>query len=294
MNATPIITMPNNRLTHIFFLLLASSLFACAQKPAYKSPAGYELTKPEKYIMPNVLHEISGIAFNKGNSDTVYAEQDEEGRLFYFKLGDQQIDAVKFGKKGDYEDIAICNGTVIMLRSDGVLYTFPLDESIAGKTDNVLELKGLLPDGEYEGMFADEATKTVYVLCKHCGEDKTSKQVSGYSFNLTANNQLVSNGGFSIDVRVIETITQQSKINFHPSALAKSSLGNEWFILSSVNKMLVVTDSAWKVKDVYALDPSVFNQPEGIAFDNEHNLYISNEGGNTGSGNILKFVYKKQ
>ncbi len=67
------------------------------------------------------------------------------------------------------------------------------------------------------------------------------------------------------------------KIVFHPSALAQNPLTREWFVLSSVNKLLVITDENWKVKSVYPLDPSVFNQPEGIAFDQQQNLYISNE-----------------
>ncbi len=48
--------------------------------------------------------------------------------------------------------------------------------------------------------------------------------------------------------------------------------------------MLVVTDTAWNIKQVYTLDPALFNQPEGITFDIDNNLYISNEGGNTKIG----------
>jgi uncharacterized protein YjiK len=47
------------------------------------------------------------------------------------------------------------------------------------------------------------------------------------------------------------------------------------------------------VKEVYPLNPALFRQPEGIAFDNENNLYISNEGDDISKGNVLKFVFKK-
>ena len=43
--------------------------------------------------------------------------------------------------------------------------------------------------------------------------------------------------------------------------------------------MLVMADENWKVKSVYPLNPSLFVQPEGIAFDRQQNLYISNERG---------------
>jgi uncharacterized protein YjiK len=56
-----------------------------------------------------------------------------------------------------------------------------------------------------------------------------------------------------------------------------------------VNKLLVVTDRNWKAKEVCQLDGNTFNQPEGIAFDKDGNLFISNEGDDLSQGNILKF-----
>jgi uncharacterized protein YjiK len=53
----------------------------------------------------------------------------------------------------------------------------------------------------------------------------------------------------------------------------------------------VVADSTWKVKQVYKLNPALYIQPEGIAFDKNGNLYISNEGGDLHAGNILKISY---
>jgi uncharacterized protein YjiK len=54
--------------------------------------------------------------------------------------------------------------------------------------------------------------------------------------------------------------------------------------------MLVVLDDKWKVKAGYPLDPSIFKQPEGLAFDREGNMYISNEGGQ-GNAHLLLFRY---
>ena len=59
------------------------------------------------------------------------------------------------------------------------------------------------------------------------------------------------------------------------------------------NKLLVVTDLEWKIKAVHKLNSTVFNQPEGLAFDNQHNLFISNEGDEITDGNIIKFRYVK-
>ena len=271
------------------------SVISCAGKAENSegvSPKGYDLTKPVKYNMPDALTEISGIAFNQGKPDMIFAEQDEDGNVYSFKLGDKQVTTSKFGKKGDYEDLAICHNQVIVLRSDGVLFSFPFTEVRKPEITNVKKIQDILPTGEYEGLYADEKLGLLYVLCKHCADDRTTKTSSVYVLALQADGTVKQSGGFSIDIKEIEKITGKKRISFHPSALTKNTVTNEWYILSSANKVLVVADASWKVKTVYPLDPALFNQPEGIAFDNQHNLYISNEGDKVSPGNVLKFNYK--
>jgi hypothetical protein len=267
--------------------------FSCMQKktPAAQSPAGYNLAAPVTYKMPMSLTEISGLTFYKGDAKTVFAHEDETGHVYYFALGSTDVKDVKFGKHGDYEDIAICKEQVIMLQSDGTLFVFPYGEI---KTGNVTHLKtnaGLLPKGEYEGMYADEKTGTLYVICKNCKEDKKEQRTSGYTLKLGANGAITLAGNFSVATDAID-LGGKKKGKFQPSALAKNQLTNEWYILASINKLLVVTDANFKVKQSYKLNSSLFPQPEGMAFDGQNNLYISNEGG-MGSGTILKFTYKK-
>ncbi|MES2107199.1 MAG: SdiA-regulated domain-containing protein [Bacteroidota bacterium] len=277
------------------FILLAICLFCinCTgqQQKSSPSPAGYDLNKPVKYNMPDVLTEISGIAFNQGDPSLLYAEQDEEGVLFAFKPGSQNTKQTRFGGSGDYEDVAIANGMVIMLRSDGTLFTFPLaavkNTSVTGKKQ-----KDLLPQGEYEGLYGD-TNGSVYALCKHCSIEKTSKTTTVFTLKLSADGTLTNAGQNTIDVKKIEQLAGVKKISFHPSALAKNPQTGEWYVLSSVNKVLVVTDTNWNVKSVYPLNPSIFRQPEGMAFDRDNNLYISNEGDKLSPGNVLKFTFKK-
>jgi uncharacterized protein YjiK len=69
-------------------------------------------------------------------------------------------------------------------------------------------------------------------------------------------------------------------------------LTKQWYIVSSVNKVLIVLDDRWQVKGMYPLDPVLFKQPEGLAFDAKGNMYISNEG-QQGNANVLLFSYKQ-
>jgi hypothetical protein len=142
-------------------------------------------------------------------------------------------------------------------------------------------------------MYADEKSRKLYVLCKTCKDDNEKKQSKGYILQAANGGLLTTVGGFSVDVKDIEVQLDKKKSAFRPSALAKNPRTNEWYILSSVNKALVVTDAAWKVKATYPLSAGLFTQPEGIAFDSQSNLYISNEGDTLSPATILKFTYKK-
>lgn len=277
----------------IVIIIGGSILLSCIQKTTYSSPIGYDFTKPVKYNMPAELNEISGITFNKGKSDRIYAESDGIGRVFYFSPGDKTVKYTEFKENGDFEDIAISGSQVIMLQSKGVLFTIPLAEIGKPQTTNLQKNKDILPEGEYESMYANDAGE-VYVLCKHCTMDKTSKKSSGFIFQLAADGTVKKTGDFSVNVKHIEELLGVDKISFHPSALTRNPLSNDWYILSSVNKILVVADAKWKIRHVYKLDQNLFTQPEGITFDDQNNLYISNEGHVPQPGNILKFLYKKQ
>lgn len=270
------------------------SLVACAQdKKPFTSPAGYDLQKPVIYHMEEDLREISGIAFEPGNSELLYAEQDEEGKVFLWKPGEAHATRVDFGKKGDYEDIALARNYVIILRSDGTLYTFPLQQVKEGKVNDTQKWEDLLPKGEYESLYADPKTGQLVLLCKDSHRDHESGQVSGYVLQLDEHGKITEGEEFQFDPSAVARYTGKSHKQFKPSALTRDPVHGDWYILSSVNKVLVVADKDWQVKNAFLLDPSLFIQPEGIAFDAAHALYISNEGNKIKMGTVLKFPKQK-
>ncbi len=277
----------HNKIVVAFLLFIAMVSCTVTDKDG-KTIKNYDLENPDKFFMPESLLEISGITFYKGNSDTVYAIQDEQGRFFRVPWGVKKQTNAKFGKQSDYEDVTIVNERVLILKSNGSLFSFPFAEAVYEEIDSVQEWKQLLPKGEYEGMYGDEATGKVYVICKNCPEDDSKNLVSGYIIQV--GDSIYQTGTFQVDVNKIKTFTGKVKRGFRPSALAKNPVTSEWFILSAVNKLLVVTDSNWSIKEASFLNGNIFNQPEGIAFDKKGNLYISNEGDDLSQGNILKFA----
>ncbi|HTL07736.1 MAG TPA: SdiA-regulated domain-containing protein [Chitinophagaceae bacterium] len=283
----------NNRSAFVIVMILQLTIVACSQPAEKFDLPGYAHAKPQVFRMPPVLDEISGITFLNGNADTVYAEQDEEGRLFYFHFGDKEPKHIKFGTNGDYEDVAICSGQIFLLRSDGSFFNFPLT-AIHAEEVEATEQDNLLDKGEYEAMYADEKTHQLYVLCKSCKDDKGEKSVTGYTLSVAADGKLTRTGEFSVEDQANENAEKKGRKKFRPSAMAKHPITGEWYIVSSVNKLLVITDANWKLVRTYPLGPVLFNQPEGIAFDKAGNLYISNEMGNAADATIVKFNYQKK
>jgi hypothetical protein len=282
-----------NKLPVLMMLFAIVASLSCI-KPGSKfsSPNGYDLNNPEKFLMPDDLLEISGMAFHQLHPDTVYSIQDEDGHVFMQHWGVKRAVNTKFASKGDYEDLATLGDSMFIMKSNGSFYGFPISEIGKKVASGVKEWKKLLPKGEYESMYADDAASQLYVLCKNCDVDKKKDQVTGYVLAYDpATASLTQKETFTVDTKLIKASGHKVEHGLRASALGRNPVTNDWYIVSSVNKMLVVADSKWTIKDIHRLDSGIFNQPEGIAFDQDQTLYISNEGDEITNGNILKFRY---
>ena len=96
---------------------------------------------------------------------------------------------------------------------------------------------------------------------------------------------------FQIDEEELADFLGVKRMIFKPSALAIQPETKDIYVLSSVAKSLIVLDQEGVLKSAYSLPRSIFRQPEGIAFDTEFNLYISNEGRDK-KATMLKFKHR--
>ncbi len=270
------------------YLFLLPAYIACSQpESAANTELHYQLTAPIIHTMPESLSEISGIASLLGRANTFYAVQDEDGKIYMVDVAAETTTSYTFNKDGDYEDISIFKEWIYVLKSDGVL--FRMNKNLKDDTDRLasFEIKNMVPEGEYEGLYINEADSIIYLLCKHCktAENKKDKGLI-YRLKITNDNRLEKMQ------EVIYEINDNKAHNWHPAAMSKHPLMGNWFILSSVNNILCVYDTDWQWKASYPLHPSVFNQPEGICFNAAGDMFISNEGSKTKKGNILFFKYE--
>lgn len=276
-------------------LLVAASLFLifanCTQqdKAGFVSPPGYDINKPEKIKVKEILDEISGIVYDK-DRNALIAEDDEQGRLFIVDLANPfAYKLSKFGPPGDYEDLAFTGKEWFVLKSNGELYF-----AKNAFTDSATHEKFPFSEkgNEFEGLYYDQASNCLWLLCKSCNRDKGKNVVSLYSFDVTTR-QFKDGPLWQLDVNKIKDQLSSKDPVFKPSAIAMHPLQKKLYILSGVNKLLVIADSDGNIQSAYKLNPAEFKQPEGITFSDNGDMYISNEATEDTYANILKFTYNQ-
>ncbi|MEL6720372.1 MAG: SdiA-regulated domain-containing protein, partial [Bacteroidota bacterium] len=80
--------------------------------------------------------------------------------------------------------------------------------------------------------------------------------------------------------------------SFAPSAIAIHPITKDWYILSSVGKLLVVLDQEGNIQNVEKLSARLMKQPEGLCFDTNGDLFITSEG-DGGKGRLFKYVFQR-
>jgi len=290
----------------LFTAALAFSAFPSRTEIAM-SDLPYDLTRPSHTMaLDNELFEVSGLTVIALN--TRAAVKDEKGRIYFL---DGQTGAIrshiKFSDRGDYEGIERVGDTLWVLESDGDLYEvkdWDTDDVDTDKHENALKSKH-----DTEGLAYDPINNRLLIACKEFGVKGEKDKKAIYAFDLRTE-ELMEPPLFLIDKAEVQASlnasTARERINdrirsllssavdlsgFKPSALARHPLTGDWYLLSSVRKMLVVLDAGGAVTTVQSLSRDVFAQPEGIAFMPDGTLYISNEGLD-GPPTLLRFDVK--
>ena len=237
------------------------------------------------------MDEISGIVYYPKDT-AVFAIKDEYG--FFYKIylnNNTVIKSWRFDKKRDFEELVLHDSIFYVLISNGDIESIKFE----GK-DSIITGKSQFPDSsknknEFEAMYYDDSLQMLILLCKNCDGDG-SKMVTAWGYNIST--QTYTPVPYSIDPSPIAQKLGIEKIKLRPSAAAFNPVTNEIYILASLNNLIVITDRNGKFIDLYKLDPSIYKQPEGIAFTPLGDLIISNEAFENNPANILYIRNKKK
>lgn len=266
----------------------------------------YDLDHPSaSYTMPSELSEISGIHYTANNGFA--SIQDEEGKIFFFDPKVNKItQTIRFDKDKDYEDIEIVGEDVYILESDGDIRLVP--NFMGNNPKAIVYETSLSRANDTEGMCYHQPSHSLLIACKGDASLDPERPMKAYRavyrFDLKTMKLFASpvmlinindlmdysslNAFARLSYKLAAMMDQNGDIRFQPSAIAIHPQSKNIYILSFTSTILAVYAESGALLYVKNLNKKLFAQPEGMCFDPQGNLYISNEA-NGGKADILKF-----
>lgn len=243
----------------------------------------------QKWELPKVLNEVSGIAWIGG--DLIACIQDEDGQIFIYNLKTSKlVDEISFGGGGDYEGIAVVEDDAYVLRSDGVIFKISKFLSQNPQVRKHVTEINQLPGIEIEGICADPQKNRLLLAVKNRKDSPEQKEV--YSVNLSPENsedKLL----FTIDFSDPIFKNIKGKQKFMPGEIAIHPQTGEFYILDGSKPKILITEKDGTSKELLMLRLQDFGNPEGLTFSPEGDLYISNEAEDDPQ-NILKVALNRK
>lgn len=271
----------------IFPVLAAGFFISCTEESSQDAPSlAYDLAAPEVFELAEELKEVSGIAPAAGDT-VLLAIQDELGDLYYLDLKGNILQKKKFNKGGDFEDLVVIGKQVFVLKSNGNLqyisdYTTDSLTSVSYKTNHRFK------DGlEFESLAADTLNNRLLLLVKD-GEGRSGK-APVYGFDLTKMD-FFSDAVALLDPKAAPRVTVKGK-NLRASGMSVHPITAEWYIISSISRMLLIADVQGDGIVSRKLPKKMFPQPEGICFLSDGTLFLTTEG-LTKPAKLYRFAYQ--
>jgi hypothetical protein len=252
----------------------------------------YNIGKPDdSYAMPEFLEEISALDYF--DDGVLACVEDESGYLYLFNPGTGNVTRkIKFGGKGDYEGNAIKGDTAWVIKSNGELFMFRTDQG-----DNPESMTWDLPftgKNDIEGLCYRDADHSLLIACK--GEAGIHKELKGravYRFDIRTGKldpepfiHLTS----EVYIEALKSfgLNPENHSPFRPSGISVNPLNGNIFLIGSVGRLLMIIDGHKEIVFMIPLPYRIFEQPEGICFSPEGDMFISSEG-KLKEGSIYRF-----
>lgn len=259
---------------------------------SYLKSAPYNFLNPTStHDLPDILREISGISLKSDSQ--ILCIQDELGIVFTVNLKTDDIQSIfRFTDLGDFEDITAKGDTVFVLRSDGTIFWFNIQDKNSPIYSKTLQLQSL----NLEGLFYDDNSKKLIIASKSetLGQAENERHI--YTFDLHTNSQpqkLLTINTTEIQSFVNKQYGSIVTIDFNPSAISIHPLTKELYILSALDRSIAVYKNQ-KLQAVYMLPAELYFKPEGIAFTPTGDLLLSSEGMKNRYVGGQIYTFKKQ
>lgn len=253
----------------------------------------YEYNKPNQtFKLPYELNEISGLSLAP-NADELLAVTDEIATIFFISKKDGKITKqIAFGDTGDFEGVEFIEGDCFAVKSNGKIYRI---KNIGTPKQHIERLEtDLKKVDNIEGLGYDATSRQLFFAAKGQKNGEFAKKIYFFRLESLSRQGLILRGGVHLDIKLADIqnfINNKVKYNkirsdyegtpsrfeFAPSGVAVQPKTGNVFVLSSINKLLVIFNRKGEIIEIEKLEKSIHRQPEGICFDADGTLYISNE-----------------
>lgn len=245
------------------------------QRIATSSGESATLVPVAKWILPEVLREISGLALMADGR--ILTHGDERGRVYvidprrgvilkHFSLG-------KKGVEGDFEGIAVAGGDIFMLTSNGNVYQFREGKDKSSVDYTLYDTK-LSKECEFEGIVIEPGTGAFLLACKFISKKRLRDQLLIYRWLRTPG------GGHSVStitVPLAEAVGPNGWKTLHLSDITIDPATGHYVLIAGPQKALVEITPDGGVVRSFPL-PGNPQQPEGVAITPDGILIIGDEG----------------
>lgn len=272
----------------IRYLLFVSAIFlqACSLKNSrafIPQITSYDESQEVIKVLPGKLNEVSGINYLPNGH--IAAINDEEGTIFFldFETEEEITTTINFGKRADYESLEKIDSLYYIMESNGDLYEVS-EKGLLNKYKST-GIKKV----EFEAMYYEEGKRRLVLISKD--HKQSDQKILAFAFNLDTKS-FDPDPIYEINMRQLHYHLKNSSILCKPSGAAIHPVLNKLFVVASIGKVLFQCDFNGKIEKAYRLNPVKFQQPEGITFAPNGDMFISNEAGQ-GKATILKFPYAK-
>lgn len=252
------------------------AVFAAALCKAAAAPPGEAHSRlgpaQSAFELPAALREISGLA--PAGQGRVFAHNDEFAAAYEVDLlTGKLVRTLRFGLRpivGDFEGIAVSNGRIYLVSSDGRIVSRALEGSNADRNVEVVDT-GLGKICEIEGLAPADKKGGFFLLCKRTLRKKDDNALRIFFWSPRKGLRLAIETPFErIDASASE---------LRPSDLSRDAATGRFYVLESHAAALIELSPAGEPLAYFKLKAKDHPQPEGLALLAGGRIAIGDEGG---------------
>ena len=258
---------------HLFLPVLLTLFVACGDNAASNATDQAAEVRFQQWSLPERLNEISGLALTA--DERLLAVTDELAVVYEIDYDDGHlVKAFAFGEppvRGDFEGIAVRDGIVWLMTSDGELLAAP--EGGNGETVDYQRYDtGLRQTCELEGLTSGAGGQQLVMICK---EERRDKDLQMFTWNPDSGDR----DRIDLQEQRMEDAADEKDVN--PSGITVDPETGRYLVVAARQAIVMALEADGRFADVIMqLDNKRHRQAEGIAITLDGRLLIADEAGN--------------